>query len=52
MLRGGVNSQLVNAGTYYVGHGLPIVRLKPLLNQVELVAGHAPRVRRESSQVL
>jgi hypothetical protein len=51
MLCGGANSQLANAGSY-VGHGLPVVRLKPLLNQVELVAGNAPRILGESSEVL
>jgi hypothetical protein len=51
MLHGSANSQLVNAGAY-VGYGLPIIRLKPLLNQVKLVASDTPRIRWESSQVL
>jgi len=51
MLHGGSNSQLVNARAY-AGHGLPVIRLKLLLNQVKLVAGNTPRVLGESSQVL
>jgi hypothetical protein len=51
MLYGGADSQLVNAGTY-ANYCLPVIRLKPLLNQVELVAGDTPRILREGSQVL
>jgi hypothetical protein len=51
MLCGGANSQLVNARAY-VDHGLPVIRFKPLLNQVKLVAGNTPRIFGEDSQVL
>lgn len=51
MLRSRSNSQLVNARAY-ADHGLPIIRLKPLLNQVELVAGDSLRILWESSQIL
>src|SRR6185295_7584553 len=51
MLHGGANPQLVNAGADAL-HGLPVIRLEPLLNQVELVTGNAPRILGESSQVL
>jgi hypothetical protein len=51
MLHGSANSQLVNTRAY-AGHGLPVIRLKPLLNQVKLVASNTPRILGESSQVL
>jgi hypothetical protein len=51
MLCGGANSQLVNARAY-AGHGLPVIRFKPLLNQVKLVAGNTPCILGEDSQVL
>jgi hypothetical protein len=51
MLHGSANSQLVHARAY-ADHGLPVIRLKPLLNKVKLVTGNTPRVLGESSQVL
>jgi len=51
MLHGGADSQLVNAGAY-ADYGLPVIRLKPLLNQVQVVAGDTPRILWEGSQLL
>src|SRR5262249_8942336 len=51
MFRGGTNPQLVDPGAH-AGHGLPVIRLQPLLDQVELVTGETSRVIREGSPVL
>lgn len=51
MLQGGANSQLVDARAY-TSQGLPVIRLKPLLDKVKLMAGNTPRILRECSQVL
>jgi hypothetical protein len=51
MLHAGMDAQLVNSRPY-AGHGLPIIRLKPCLHEVQLMAGYAPRVPREASQIL
>jgi hypothetical protein len=51
MLQSGANSQLVNARAH-ADHGLPVIWLKPLLNQVKLMAGKTPRIVGEGSQVL
>ena len=40
------NTDFSNAGTD-VGHRLPVTRLKPLLNAIELKARALPRIRRE-----
>jgi hypothetical protein len=38
MLHAGVNSQFLDTGAN-AGHGLPVIRLKPLLNQMQLMTG-------------
>jgi hypothetical protein len=43
--------QLLNTGRH-AGHGLPVIRVKPLLNQVQLMAGEASGILWESSQIL
>jgi hypothetical protein len=51
MLHGAANSQFVDARAY-ASHGLPVIRLKPLLDKVKFMAGNTPRILWESSQVL
>lgn len=50
VLYGRTNSQLVNARAH-ARHGLPVIRLKPLLHQVQLVTCNAPGVVWEGSQI-
>jgi hypothetical protein len=51
MLHAGVYPQFLDT-VPHAGHGLPIIRLKPLLNQVQLMAGKASDSLWESSQIL
>jgi hypothetical protein len=51
MLSASVDSQFINTRSY-TGNGLPVIRLKPLLNQVQVVTGHASRGFGKGSQVL
>lgn len=51
MLHAGVYPQLLDTGPY-AGHGLPVIRVKPLLNQVQLMTGKASGSLWESSQIL
>jgi hypothetical protein len=51
MLHASVYPQFLDTGAN-AGHGLPVIRLKPLLNQMQLMAGKASGSLWESSQVL
>lgn len=51
VLYAGMDSQLLDTRPY-AGHGLPVVRLKPLLNQMQLMTGKAPGVLWERPQIL
>lgn len=51
MLHAGVYPQLLDTGPH-AGHGLPVIRIKPLLNQVQLMACEASGSFWESSQIL
>jgi len=51
MLQAAVDAQLVNTRSNS-RHGFPVIWLKPFLNQVKLMTGHASRSIGKSSQVL